>query len=61
MLKYFSEIGYVSDSRRRWSHGIPFKNNFFLNQKALQVLIHPEWWALKNQHSVSKSIARILK
>ena len=60
MPKFFSEIGYVSDSRGAWHYGTPFENNFFLKKMALQVLIHPEWWVFKNSISETKKLEKIL-
>ena len=59
MPKFFSKIGYVSDSTGEWRHGTPFENIFFLKNKAIQVLIHPEWWQFKNLDNQNKKIKKI--
>ena len=60
MPRYFSKIGYVSDSRGKWSFGTPFENKFYLENKAVQLLTHPEWWILNNS-SRNKKLKRIFK
>ena len=42
--RYFSEIGYCSDSRGEWGHGHPFEHQAITNKSALQLLTHPIWW-----------------
>lgn len=42
--RYFSEIGYCSDSRGDWGHGHPFDHQSIMNKTALQLLTHPIWW-----------------
>ncbi len=42
--KYFSEIGYSSDSRGQWQNGTPLKHHAVEAGRALQLLIHPIWW-----------------
>ena len=42
--RYFSEMGYCSDSRGEWSHGHPFDHPALDEDRALQLLIHPIWW-----------------
>ena len=59
MPKFFSKIGYVSDSTGEWRHGTPLENVFYLKKKAIQILIHPEWWQYKNINSKNKKIKKI--
>ena len=59
MPKFFSKIGYVSDSTGEWRHGTPLENAFYLKKKAIQILIHPEWWQYKNINSKNKKIKKI--
>ena len=59
MPNFFSKIGYVSDSAGEWRYGTPFENNFFLKNKAIQVLIHPEWWQFKDLDNKNKKIKKI--
>lgn len=42
--RYFSEIGYCSDSRGEWGYGHPFDHQAVLDKSALQLLTHPIWW-----------------
>lgn len=42
--RYFSEIGYCSDSRGGWHHGHPLEHPALAAGRALQLLTHPLWW-----------------
>lgn len=42
--KYFRDMGYCSDSRGGWYHGLPTAHPAFHAKKALQLLTHPIWW-----------------
>ena len=42
--RYFSEMGYCSDSRGAWNFGLPFEQEAVENGRALQLLTHPIWW-----------------
>ena len=42
--RYFSDIGYCSDSRGAWGHGHPYEHQAVRNKSALQLLTHPIWW-----------------
>ena len=44
MPRWFSNIGYSSDSRGDWHHGHPLNHAAVLNGTALQLLTHPVWW-----------------
>ncbi len=41
---FFSEIGYISDSRGGWHHGYPLDHEAVHQGHALQLLTHPIWW-----------------
>jgi len=43
--RYFSEIGYCSDSNGEWGHGHPLDHAAFAARSALQLLTHPIWWS----------------
>lgn len=43
--RFFSEIGYVSDSGGEWRYGHPFEHRSVREGGALQLLTHPVWWA----------------
>jgi hypothetical protein len=40
--QYFTRIAYLSDSRRLFGTGDPFR--FFVEHDRAQLLIHPLWW-----------------
>jgi hypothetical protein len=42
--KFFSEMGYCSDSRGGWHHGHPFDHVAVGDRRAMQLLTHPIWW-----------------
>lgn len=42
--RFFSEIGYCSDSRGAWAHGHPLAHPAVRDSRALQLLTHPIWW-----------------
>lgn len=42
--RFFSEIGYCSDSRGDWHYGHPFDHDAVAAGEALQLLTHPIWW-----------------
>lgn len=41
---FFEAMGYVSDSRGRWHHGMPLDHEAVQGGHALQLLTHPIWW-----------------
>ena len=46
--RFFSEMGYCSDSRGAWHHGHPLEHEAFLEGRAIQLLTHPIWWSEEN-------------
>jgi len=42
--RFFSEIGYCSDSRGAWCHGYPLELAAVKEGRAFQLLTHPIWW-----------------
>lgn len=42
--RFFSDIGYYSDSRGAWQDGDPLKLHFVRDRRAFQLLTHPVWW-----------------
>ena len=42
--RFFSEMGYCSDSRGAWHHGHPLAHDVVRQGRALQLLTHPIWW-----------------
>jgi hypothetical protein len=57
--KFFSEIGYCSDSGGRWRHSHPFDHPSFLAGKALQLVTHPVWWIASAGESVRTKLDRL--
>lgn len=41
---FFSDMGYVSDSRGGWHHGSPLDHEAYKTGRAIQLLTHPVWW-----------------
>lgn len=42
--RFFSEMGYCSNSRGAWHHGHPLDHPCVAAGRALQLLTHPIWW-----------------
>jgi len=42
--RFVSEMGYVSDSRGSWQHGLPLDHPAVQEGHAVQLLTHPIWW-----------------
>lgn len=42
--RFVRDMGYCSDSRGAWNHGMPLDNAAVRQGRALQLLIHPFWW-----------------
>ena len=42
--RFFSAMGYCSDSRGGWHHGHPLQHAAVAAGRALQLLTHPVWW-----------------
>ena len=42
--RYFSEMGYCSDSKGGWRRGAPLEHDAIQAGRALQLLTHPIWW-----------------
>lgn len=57
--RYFSEMGYCSDSRGGWHHGHPLEHEAVAAGRALQLLTHPEWWSAAPEHPGDR-LARFL-
>ena len=52
--KYFSAMGYCSDSRGQWHYGHPLEHEAVKNHTALQLLTHPIWWSLAGKTPAEK-------
>lgn len=44
MPRFYSDIGYCSDSQGRWRFGHPLAHAAVVEKRALQLLTHPIWW-----------------
>ena len=44
MPRFFTEMGYCSDSQGRWRFGHPLGHPAVAERRALQLLTHPIWW-----------------
>lgn len=51
---FVTEMGYCSDSRGAWHYGHPLDHPCFLEGRALQLLTHPIWWAMKSTNARKK-------
>lgn len=47
--RYFSEMGYCSDSKGGWWRGAPLEHDAVRAGRALQLLTHPIWWVGANR------------
>ena len=58
--RFFSEMGYCSDSQGRWRYGHPLENDAVRRGRALQLLTHPFWWSGAGQGDVSRSFEDLI-
>lgn len=42
--RFYSDMGYCSDSRGAWRHGHPLDHPAVVGGRAVQLLTHPIWW-----------------
>lgn len=56
--RFFSEIGYCSDSRGDWHHGHPLEHAAVAEGRALQLLTHPIWWARDTRATVQDALEK---
>lgn len=54
--RFFSEMGYCSDSRGDWHHGHPLAHEAVSASRALQLLTHPIWWARESRVDVQDNL-----
>jgi len=59
--KYFSDIGYCSDSRGQWEHGSPLTHRVVKLGGALQLLTHPIWWVEKDKSPAERLESHLSK
>lgn len=57
--RFFNKIKYISDSRGVWREGCPCEALKQRAYPALQILVHPIWWLLKEE-TLSQKLQRLL-
>lgn len=57
--RFFSEMGYCSDSRGAWHHDHPLAHPAVQGGRALQLLTHPIWWYGPPALSVQERLDRL--
>ena len=58
--RFFTEMGYCSDSRGEWGHGHPLEHAAVREGRGLQLLTHPIWWTGNTssiQHRLNEFLA----
>lgn len=58
--RFFSDIGYCSDSEGRWRFGHPLKHESIQAGRALQLVTHPIWWCALPGEKVENKLQRFL-
>jgi hypothetical protein len=59
--RFFSEIGYCSDSEGRWRFGHPLDNDAVTSGRAIQLVTHPIWWCASEGEQVIPKLHRFLR
>lgn len=52
--RFFTDIGYYSDSTGEWRYGHPLDSTEFAKRLPMQILIHPVWWMLEGDSTNEK-------
>ncbi len=50
---FFKDIKYISDSQGSFRYGHPLETEEFMQQKTIQLLIHPIWWMTKGDNNLN--------
>lgn len=58
--RFFSEIGYCSDSRGAFHHGEPLSQPAIAEGRAMQLLTHPIWWMGEGGIDVKSRLDRFI-
>lgn len=58
--RFFSDMGYCSDSRGLWGHGHPLEHPAVAEGRALQLLTHPIWWTREPGEGVVPRLDRFV-
>ncbi len=56
MPRFFSDIGYCSDSQGCWRFGAPLDHDAVRQGRAIQLLTHPIWWTASAELSVVEKL-----
>ncbi|MDF1749150.1 MAG: hypothetical protein P1V34_09795 [Alphaproteobacteria bacterium] len=59
--KFFTDIGYCSDSRGLWRYGPPLDHSAIQEGRAIQLLTHPIWWAHKTARTREAVLADFVR
>ncbi|MDK2122895.1 polysaccharide deacetylase family protein [Parachitinimonas caeni] len=59
--RFFSDIGYCSDSEGRWRFGHPLEHEAIDQGRALQLVTHPVWWCAYAGEPVITKLQRLLQ
>jgi hypothetical protein len=58
--RFFSNIGYCSDSEGRWRFGHPLEHEAVTAGRAIQLVTHPIWWCALAGEDVTPKLQRFL-
>ena len=58
--RFFSDMGYCSDSRGAWHHGHPLDHPAVRDRRAVQLLTHPVWWVGRTGSSMTERLDALL-
>jgi hypothetical protein len=58
--RFFSDIGYCSDSEGRWRFGHPLDHQAVQSGRAMQLVTHPIWWCAHPNEEVIPKLQRFL-
>jgi hypothetical protein len=59
--RFFSEMGYCSDSEGRFRYHYPMEHPAVLSGLGLQLVIHPIWWCAKPEETALAKLVRFLE
>ncbi len=60
MPRFFSDMGYCSDSRGGWYRGAPLDHPAVDESKALQLVTHPIWWIAEEHETAIDKLDRLV-
>jgi hypothetical protein len=59
--RFFEDIGYCSDSKGAWHHGLPLNHEAVAAGRALQLLTHPIWWVDRDGADAQDTVSHFLE